>query len=69
MVCRWCWQRSLSASRGCAMSSPVGGYAGDKLRDALRRIGEWTAEIVKRSDSAKGFVVLPRHWVVERTLP
>jgi transposase len=45
-----------------------GGYAGDKLRDALRRIGKWTVEIVKRSDTAKGFVVLPRRWVVERTL-
>jgi putative transposase len=45
-----------------------GGYAGDKLRQALRRIGEWTVEIVKRSDTAKGFEVLPRRWVVERTL-
>ena len=25
-------------------------------------------EIVKRSDHAKGFVVLPRRWVVERTI-
>ncbi|WP_211265664.1 hypothetical protein [Actinacidiphila oryziradicis] len=25
-----------------------------------------TVEIVKRSDDAKGFVVLPRRWVVER---
>ena len=45
-----------------------GGYAGDKLRDALQRIGKWTVEIVKRTDVAKGFVVLPRRWVVERTL-
>jgi putative transposase len=45
-----------------------GGYAGDKLREALRRTGKWTVEIVKRSDVAKGFVVLPRRWVVERTL-
>lgn len=44
-----------------------GGYAGPKLRDALGRIGEWTLEIVKRSDTAKGFVILPRRWVVERT--
>ena len=44
-----------------------GGYAGDKLRDALARIGEWTLQIVKRSDKAKGFVLLPRRWVVERT--
>ena len=27
-----------------------------------------TIEIVKRSDAAKGFVVLPRRWVVERSL-
>ena len=45
-----------------------GGYAGDKLKNALRRIGQWTIEIVKRSDVAKGFVVLPRRWVVEQTL-
>src|ERR1700730_3949139 len=44
-----------------------GGYAGDKLREALKRIGEWTIEIIKRSDTAQGFEVLPRRWVVERT--
>ncbi|MEO1316746.1 MAG: IS5 family transposase [Pseudomonadota bacterium] len=44
-----------------------GGYAGPKLRSALDRIGKWTVEIVKRSDTAKGFKVLPRRWVVERT--
>jgi transposase len=45
-----------------------GGYAGEKLRDELAKIGEWTIEIVKRCDAAKGFVLLPRRWVVERTL-
>lgn len=44
-----------------------GGYAGDKLRKALAKIGKWTIEIIKRSDAAKGFEVLPRRWVVERT--
>ena len=44
-----------------------GGYAGDKLRAALTKIGKWTLEIIKRSDTAKGFVLLPRRWVVERT--
>ncbi len=44
-----------------------GGYAGDKLRDALRQLGDWSLEIVKRSDDAKGFVVVRRRWVVERT--
>ncbi len=44
-----------------------GGYAGDKLRGALDGHGEWIIEIIKRSDTAKGFEVLPRRWVVERT--
>ena len=44
-----------------------GGYAGPKLRDALKAIGRWTVQIVKRSDTAQGFEVLPRRWVVERT--
>jgi transposase len=29
--------------------------------------GQWTIEIIKRSDKAKGSQVLPRRWVVERT--
>jgi transposase len=45
-----------------------GSYAGPKLQGALDRIGRWTLEIVKRSDAARGFEVLPRRWVVERTL-
>ena len=43
-----------------------GAYAGPKLRGALDRTGKWTLEIVKRSDTASGFEVLPRRWVVER---
>jgi transposase len=30
-------------------------------------IGCWTIEIVKRSDTAEGFAVIPKRWVVERT--
>jgi len=44
-----------------------GGYAGPKLRGALDRIGTWTIEIVRRSDAATGFEIIPRRWVVERT--
>ena len=44
-----------------------GGYAGDKLRDGLAELGRWTIEIIKRSDTAIGFELLPRRWVVERT--
>ena len=46
-----------------------GGYQGPAFRNALRRIfAEIEVEIVKRSDLARGFVVLPKRWVVERTL-
>lgn len=44
-----------------------GGYGGDKLKGRLTKVGQWTLQIIKRSDHAKGFVVLPRRWVVERT--
>jgi len=43
-------------------------YAGDKLEQALAKLGTWTVEIVRRADAAKGFVLLPRRWVVERTI-
>ncbi len=42
-------------------------YAGDKLGGALSELGRWTVEIIRRCDTAKGFEVLPRRWVVERT--
>jgi putative transposase len=45
-----------------------GGYAGEKLRTALAKMETWNLEIIRRSDKAKGFEVLPRRWVVLRTL-
>ena len=42
-------------------------YAGPKLEGALEKTGDWTVKIIKRSDCAKGFEILPRRWVVERT--
>jgi transposase len=45
-----------------------GGYQGPRVRAAAARTGTWKIEIIKRSDTAKGFVVLPKRWVVERTL-
>jgi putative transposase len=43
-----------------------GGYAG-KLIDWVKEHCGWVLEIVKRSDDVKGFQILPRRWVVERT--
>ena len=42
-----------------------GGYAGPKMRALVARTGSWKLEIVKRSD-VRGFVVLPKRWIVER---
>jgi len=44
-----------------------GAYAGDKLGHTLAGLGRWTLEIIRRCDTAHGFEVLPRRWVVERT--
>lgn len=45
-----------------------GGYQGEQFQSGLRTaVGRVQVEIVKRSDKTKGFQVLPRRWVVERT--
>jgi transposase len=43
-----------------------GGYAG-KLIAWVGSLCRWILEIVKRNDDVKGFKLLPRRWVVERT--
>ena len=46
-----------------------GGYQGPVFQQgAAKLMPELSVEIVKRSDTAKGFEVLPRRWVVERTI-
>lgn len=45
----------------------AGGYAGF-LVEWVKAVFHWTLEIVSRPADAKGFVLLPRRWVVERTL-
>jgi putative transposase len=45
-----------------------GGYQGPVFREAQKKaFSGRVTEIVKRSDTAKGFEVLQRRWVVERT--
>ena len=45
-----------------------GGYQGPKFSAAQKKaLPNLKTEIVKRSDQATGFEVIPRRWVVERT--
>lgn len=43
-----------------------GAYAG-QLQDLCAYFYDWDLQIVKRADAQKGFVVLPKRWIVERT--
>jgi transposase len=46
-----------------------GGYQGPVFQNAMKDImAQVNVEIVKRSDQVAGFAVLPKRWVVERTL-
>jgi transposase len=46
-----------------------GGYQGVEFQAAVKKVlAGVNVEIVKRSDQAKGFLVLPKRWIVERTL-
>ncbi|PDT73116.1 IS5 family transposase [Bradyrhizobium sp. C9] len=42
-------------------------YRGEQLLKALAHCKPWTIEIVQRPHGVKGFQLLPRRWVVERT--
>jgi putative transposase len=44
-----------------------GGYFCPKLKGRLAKIGNWTIQILKCSDTTIGFKLLPHRWVVERT--
>ena len=45
-----------------------GGYQGPEFRRAMKKIlARVNVEIIKRSDQARRFVVLPKRWIVERT--
>ena len=46
-----------------------GGYQGPQFKAALQRVlRKVNLEIVKRFDTAKTFTVLPKRWIVERTI-
>lgn len=45
------------------------GYQGPKFKKAIAQIfPQLKVEIIKRSDHVKGFVLLPKRWIVERTI-
>ena len=45
-----------------------GGYQGAEFQAAVKRaMAQVNVEIVKRSDGVRGFAVLPKRWLVERT--
>ena len=44
-----------------------GGYNAWQVNAAVEKVPLLRVEIVKRRDDMKGFAVLPRRWVVERT--
>lgn len=44
-----------------------GGYSGQPMIDWVFALAGWVFEVVKRTDDLKGFKILPRRWVVERT--
>jgi transposase len=43
-----------------------GGYGGEALAEAYAAYG-WTLEVVQPTAAARGFAVLPKRWIVERT--
>jgi transposase len=68
MARRWLSKRSMTCSPGLRHLFADSAYAGDKLFKALAKFGRWSIEIVRRMADTVGFEVLPRRWVVERTL-
>jgi transposase len=44
-----------------------GGYNAHQVKTAAAKQPPLRVEIVKRCDNVKGFLVLPRRWIVERT--
>jgi len=57
----------LRAAISASVTVTPFGYAGGKFAEAFAPLGQWTLEIINRSDAAKGFVLLSRRRVVERT--
>jgi putative transposase len=42
-------------------------YRGQELADWCKAPGDWDLEVVERTPGVRGFAVLPKRWMVERT--
>ena len=63
---KWVLQKVAVTATRLTLIWADGGYAG-KLIAWVKDICGWRLEIVKRSDDAKGFEVVPKRGIVERT--
>lgn len=59
--------KALKNFRNIKLIWADGGYAGEDFTKFVKQKCRWILEIVKRNDDVKGFKLLPRRWVVERT--
>jgi putative transposase len=62
-----CCGPCMAAGRTCITILADRVYRGRKLLAAVADLGAWSIEIVQRPPGVKGFQLLPRRWVVERT--
>ena len=63
---KWVLQKVAVTATRLTLIWADGGYAG-KLIAWVKDICGWRLEIVKRSDDVKGFTVVTKRWIVERT--
>jgi putative transposase len=63
---KWVLQKVAVTATRLTLIWADDGYAG-KLIAWVKDICGWRLEIVKRSDDVKGFKVVPKRWIVERT--
>ena len=59
--------KGLSGAPWCRLKLIWADGAYANIVDYVRLFFGWTLEIVGRPEGAKGFAVLPRRWIVERT--
>jgi transposase len=62
-VSPWLLEGQLLASEAVLSSAADGGFQGTATGSAVLGAAGIPLEIVKRPDSAKGFVFVPKHWI------